>query len=142
MDGLVILEKDGCEYMFQDGVKRCICEASYNDTLINEYIDDDGNVVQEVVSELVMRGRVRTTPYSSPVREQLSKVTYLPHIIVEPKKRGRPRKEKRNTREPTAYNRFISEVMASVKAKHPDMNNKERLKECALLWKQAKSGLC
>lgn len=52
------------------------------------------------------------------------------------KQRGRPKKEKRNTREPTEYNRFIQAAMESVKQLFPYLPGKERFKLCVEKWKQ------
>lgn len=64
----------------------------------------------------------------------------LPEPESEPKKnRGRPRKEKRCTREPTKYNLFVRDEMVNVKRQYPSLSNNERLKICSQRWKQQSS---
>uniref|UniRef100_A0A6C0F8V1 YABBY protein C-terminal domain-containing protein n=1 Tax=viral metagenome TaxID=1070528 RepID=A0A6C0F8V1_9ZZZZ len=67
--------------------------------------------------------------------ESLEKrVCELETIIVKTKE---TKKEKIN-REPSKYNKFVKEQLASMKISNPDMNHNERFKKCAELWKSKK----
>ena len=57
---------------------------------------------------------------------------------VEKRKRGRPRKKVDAVvkRKPTKYNMFVKETMKTMKEKYPEKTNKERMLECAILWRE------
>jgi len=47
-------------------------------------------------------------------------------------------KEEKQKREPSAYNNFMKEQMPIFKAKNPDINARELMKEIGKLWKEQK----
>lgn len=52
--------------------------------------------------------------------------------------RGRPRKEKQFTREPSAYNRFVGEIIKQLVEEKPHLTGRQRMTLAASMWKKHK----
>lgn len=134
---LIILASDGCEYK-SDGKKWHLFKSM---TFEDVELDDDWISRQIVINYLP-----RSTPFNSPLREkergerpQKNDHCQEHQYPVLPKKRGRPPKQKRCTREPTDYNIFVKSVMSMLREKQPGLDNHAYLRECAKLWKEKKA---
>lgn len=140
-DGMVLRAEDGHDYKAQGGRWVLIAKAQQvaiqvdatrfitkqtSPTKIPTDINvllDDSNLTYNNPDYIIIPSLSLTHPHNKPACTLLKK------------KRGRPLKEKRNTREPTAYNKFISSIMSDVKKENPLLSNKECMKLCAARWK-------
>ena len=89
---------------------------------------------------------IQQVEYPSPIiKQSLIEYDYVSdeehdiEIVVTETKRGRPRKERRNTRPPTEYNLFIREQMQHVKLAYPGNSNCQNLKICVQFWNERKA---
>jgi hypothetical protein len=57
------------------------------------------------------------------------------NILIKPTKSADPARKAA----PSAYNLFIQRTMPKVRADHPEASAKERMRLCALLWRENKA---
>ena len=152
--------KDGNEYVASDKGRWVLSKyGEIVDVLVEEYANTDGDLIKVYEQHAVQSSEEalpsylvskRNTPPTTPPNlrkyaEEMRKredaeLQQLSRDIRDApkKKRGRPTKERRCTREPTAYNLFVRSVMQEVKDRMPDSKNAERMVECARLWQEHK----
>lgn len=145
---IIILHEDGCLYKWTPAQGWFLHQCPlHEEVLVSTHTNHDGVIthVYEVytsIAQVVALCAERRTPCCSPIRQQHIPQPLDADIFEMPKrKRGRPKKEKRNTRPPTEYNEFIKAAMVDVKEQYPKMANKDRLLECARLWRKHKNKL-
>jgi hypothetical protein len=145
---MIILHEDGCLYKWLPASGWVLFETPhYHEVLVDTYVDEDDSIacvfeVSTTIEAVEKRCIQRQTPCCSPVRRsppQSEKEEAVFEFEMPKRKRGRPKKEKRNTRPTTKYNEFIKDVMPNVKEQFPNMTNKERLMECVKLWREHKT---
>jgi hypothetical protein len=44
-----------------------------------------------------------------------------------------------SSKQPSKYNIFVKETMATLRTEHPEMTNIQRMKKCAELWRESKA---
>jgi hypothetical protein len=145
---MIIEHHDGCLYKWGTEDGWVLHERPmYREVLVETYNDDNNQTVYvfevlKTTEPALQRCVNRSTPCCSPLKcdpimQPAAVACGIPYEMPK-RKRGRPKKEKRNTRPATKYNEFIKDVMPTVKEQYPDMTNKERLMECVKLWREHK----
>ena len=140
---IIISHDDGCLYKWTPVDGWCLFESpEYHEVLVESC---DTTCVYEIciTTETAQQRCIqRSTPCSSPLRRNLHKSEChnrdANDFEMPKRRRGRPKKEKRNSRPATKYNEFIKQVMPVVKEQYPNMTNKDRLMECVKLWREHK----
>lgn len=111
-----------------------------DDIVYDKPLVDDNDVVQ-TVEEIHQDGGAVVT--KKPSLEKIlamlkkgdvEKATHALEDLVQ------DRRDKKNAREPSAFNLFVKEKMAELKGTNPNMSTKERMGLCAKLWKDHKEG--
>lgn len=133
-EGFLICGSDGNDYITKNGKWKLYTRCSYmtipvsSNRIITKRVSPKRMITKcdPHVNYTIQQNSNKPSPKNDDVF-----VDSIPE-----RKRGRPSKMKRGTREPTEYNKFISLVMNQVKKENPLLTNKECMQQCAKLWRQ------
>ena len=111
--------------------KRAVNSINYIITEANNYVVDlTKNSILENL-ELDDKQKEELEQIFFNIKDQISENSLL--ATIQDKK-----KRKKINRQPSAYNLFIKDNIASVREQNPDLNNKEVLSKVAKLWNKKK----
>ena len=127
----------GAVFFFDDEVYQVNFDKTHYWKLVGRLSTNEFNEIDYDTFETERLPQVKCCFCDKTTRVQIVQVQEIMFNEIEKRGRGRPKKEKRNTRSPTDYNKFVKNILISFRTNEETkekLNNKENMKRAAGLW--------